>query len=70
MCGFSGSDSNSRGRSLRFSLNLIRGRGVRLSGDTVDDFDEWVLLGIDPRVLIRLMVAWILMGGLTMEAGY
>ena len=55
---------------MRFSLNLIRGRGVRLSGDTVDDFDEWVLLGIDPRVLIRLMVAWILMGGLTMEAGY
>ena len=47
MCGPGGSNSNSKGRSLRFSLNLIQGRCVRLSGDTVDDFDEWVLMGID-----------------------
>ena len=47
MYGSGGSDNNSRGRSLRFSLNLIRGRRVRLGGDTVDDFDEWVLMGID-----------------------
>ena len=26
MCGSGGSDSNSKGRSLRYSLNLIRGR--------------------------------------------
>ena len=28
------------GRSLRFSLNLIRGRRVRLGGDTVDVFEN------------------------------
>ena len=56
MCGPGGSNSNSKGRSLRFSLNLIQGKRVRLGGDTVDDFDEWVLMGIDPWVLIRLMV--------------
>ena len=26
MCGFGGSESNNKGRSLRFSLNLIQGR--------------------------------------------
>ena len=70
MSGSGGSDSNSKGRSLRYSLNLIRGRWVRLGGDTVDDFDEWVLIGIDLWVLIGLMVAEILMSGLMMESGY
>ena len=32
--------------------------------------DPWVLMGIDSWVLIRLMVAEILMGGLIMEVGY
>ena len=40
VCGSDGSDSNSRGKSLRFSLNLIRGRRVRLGGDTVDVFEN------------------------------
>ena len=57
MCGSGRSDNKNRGRSLRFLPNLIRGRRVRFGGDTVDDFDEWVLMGIDPWVLIGLMMA-------------